>query len=269
MTLHGHLAVRQPRHPVQRCDPGYTATDLNGHRGPNSVEDGAEIIVRMAVISADGTTGGFFDQAVTSRTTSLRRHHIPRLRAWDTNGAEVVALPARLSAARTPTPWRAHPVRHLLQTFVERTRLAVGFGFGFVEALRHDPGQIAVHRDVECACDFGYRGPYPGTHHAQRLSFERDAVPHRRNAFSFRVRPRDPLTLRVVGKALPQGGLDLTQLIAQLDGFALRDLAAQVRAQSLHRLGNPQHFVVKRVVEPGRDAEPLAAWLALGTRRWR
>jgi hypothetical protein len=26
---------------------------------------------------------------------------------------------------------------------------------------------------------------------------------------------------------------------------------------------------VKRVVEPGRDAEPLAAWLALGTRRWR
>ncbi|MFF3457240.1 SDR family oxidoreductase [Streptomyces sp. NPDC002730] len=44
-------------------DPGYTATDLNGHRGTNSVEEGAEIIVRMAVIGADGPTGGFFDKA--------------------------------------------------------------------------------------------------------------------------------------------------------------------------------------------------------------
>ncbi|MEU3921051.1 SDR family NAD(P)-dependent oxidoreductase [Streptomyces sp. NBC_00879] len=44
-------------------DPGYTATDLNGHRGTNSVEEGAEIIVRMAAIGADGPTGGFFDKA--------------------------------------------------------------------------------------------------------------------------------------------------------------------------------------------------------------
>ncbi|WP_406301199.1 SDR family NAD(P)-dependent oxidoreductase [Streptomyces sp. NBC_00885] len=44
-------------------DPGYTSTDLNGHRGTNSVEEGAEIIVRMAAIGADGPTGGFFDKA--------------------------------------------------------------------------------------------------------------------------------------------------------------------------------------------------------------
>lgn len=44
-------------------DPGYTATDLNGHQGTNSVEEGAEIIVRMAAIGADGPTGGFFDKA--------------------------------------------------------------------------------------------------------------------------------------------------------------------------------------------------------------
>lgn len=44
-------------------DPGYTATDLNGHRGTNGVEEGAEIIVRMASIEADGPTGGFFDKA--------------------------------------------------------------------------------------------------------------------------------------------------------------------------------------------------------------
>ncbi|MEU0936317.1 SDR family NAD(P)-dependent oxidoreductase [Embleya sp. NPDC005971] len=42
-------------------DPGYTATDLNGHRGTQSVEEGAEIVVRMAMIGADGPTGGFFD----------------------------------------------------------------------------------------------------------------------------------------------------------------------------------------------------------------
>ena len=29
-------------------DPGYTATDLNGHSGTQTVEEGAEIIVRMA-----------------------------------------------------------------------------------------------------------------------------------------------------------------------------------------------------------------------------
>ncbi|MFJ4837740.1 SDR family NAD(P)-dependent oxidoreductase [Streptomyces sp. NPDC088746] len=42
-------------------DPGYTATDLNGHSGTNTVEEGADIIVRMALVGADGPTGGFFD----------------------------------------------------------------------------------------------------------------------------------------------------------------------------------------------------------------
>jgi NAD(P)-dependent dehydrogenase (short-subunit alcohol dehydrogenase family) len=39
-------------------DPGWTATDLNGHTGPQPVEEGAEVIVRMAVQSS-GATGGF------------------------------------------------------------------------------------------------------------------------------------------------------------------------------------------------------------------
>nr|WP_329831732.1 hypothetical protein [Streptomyces sp. BE133] len=33
------------------------------HQGTNSVEEGAEIIVRMASIGAHGPSGGFFDQA--------------------------------------------------------------------------------------------------------------------------------------------------------------------------------------------------------------
>jgi NAD(P)-dependent dehydrogenase (short-subunit alcohol dehydrogenase family) len=43
-------------------DPGYTATDLNGHQGTQTIEEGADIIVRMASIGADGPTGGFFDK---------------------------------------------------------------------------------------------------------------------------------------------------------------------------------------------------------------
>ncbi|QKV94479.1 SDR family oxidoreductase [Streptomyces sp. NA02950] len=41
-------------------DPGYTATDLNGHTGDQTIEEGAEIIVRMATIGSDGPTGGYF-----------------------------------------------------------------------------------------------------------------------------------------------------------------------------------------------------------------
>lgn len=43
--------------------PGYAATDFNGHRGVRTVEQGAEIIVRMATIGEDGPTAGFFDEA--------------------------------------------------------------------------------------------------------------------------------------------------------------------------------------------------------------
>jgi NAD(P)-dependent dehydrogenase (short-subunit alcohol dehydrogenase family) len=43
-------------------DPGYTATDLNGHMGTQTIEEGAEIIVRMASIGSDDPTGGFFDK---------------------------------------------------------------------------------------------------------------------------------------------------------------------------------------------------------------
>lgn len=43
-------------------DPGYTATDFNGHRGTQTIEEGAEIVVRMASIGTDGPTGGFFDK---------------------------------------------------------------------------------------------------------------------------------------------------------------------------------------------------------------
>jgi NAD(P)-dependent dehydrogenase (short-subunit alcohol dehydrogenase family) len=44
---------------INAVDPGYTNTDLNGRTGTQTVEEGAEIIVRMAQIGADGPTGTF------------------------------------------------------------------------------------------------------------------------------------------------------------------------------------------------------------------
>jgi len=49
-----------PRYRVNAVDPGYTATDLNGHRGQKTVAQGAEIIVGMAQAAPGGPTGGFF-----------------------------------------------------------------------------------------------------------------------------------------------------------------------------------------------------------------
>ncbi|MEV0630824.1 SDR family NAD(P)-dependent oxidoreductase [Nonomuraea wenchangensis] len=50
-----------PNMRINAVEPGYTATDLNGHTGTQTVEEGAEIIVRMAQAGLDGPTGGYFD----------------------------------------------------------------------------------------------------------------------------------------------------------------------------------------------------------------
>ncbi|WP_067887535.1 SDR family NAD(P)-dependent oxidoreductase [Nocardia vaccinii] len=46
---------------INVVEPGYTATDLNGHSGHQTVERAAEIVVRMARTPPDGPTGGYFD----------------------------------------------------------------------------------------------------------------------------------------------------------------------------------------------------------------
>ncbi|MFJ4715204.1 SDR family NAD(P)-dependent oxidoreductase [Streptomyces sp. NPDC088785] len=49
-----------PRMRINSVEPGFTRTDLNGNTGTQTVEEGAEIIVRMARLGPDGPTGGFF-----------------------------------------------------------------------------------------------------------------------------------------------------------------------------------------------------------------
>ncbi len=46
---------------VNVVDPGYTATDLNHHSGPQTLEQGTDAIVRLATVGKDGPTGTFQD----------------------------------------------------------------------------------------------------------------------------------------------------------------------------------------------------------------
>ena len=47
---------------INAADPGFTSTDLNGHRGYRSVQQAANIVVRLATLDENGPTGGFFDE---------------------------------------------------------------------------------------------------------------------------------------------------------------------------------------------------------------
>ena len=47
---------------VNSVNPGYTATDLNAHSGPQTIEEGAAEIVRTALLDPPGT-GKFLETA--------------------------------------------------------------------------------------------------------------------------------------------------------------------------------------------------------------
>ena len=61
LTLQYAKALPELR--INVVDPGYTATDLNHHSGPQTVEQGTDAIVKLATIGKDGPTGTFHDRA--------------------------------------------------------------------------------------------------------------------------------------------------------------------------------------------------------------
>jgi NAD(P)-dependent dehydrogenase (short-subunit alcohol dehydrogenase family) len=48
---------------INAADPGYTATDLNGHSGPQTVTEGTDVIVALATEAPGAGTGRFVDRA--------------------------------------------------------------------------------------------------------------------------------------------------------------------------------------------------------------
>jgi NAD(P)-dependent dehydrogenase (short-subunit alcohol dehydrogenase family) len=59
LTVQLAYELRDTRIKVNSADPGYTATDLNGHRGHQSVPEGAAETIRLALLPDDGSSGGF------------------------------------------------------------------------------------------------------------------------------------------------------------------------------------------------------------------
>jgi NAD(P)-dependent dehydrogenase (short-subunit alcohol dehydrogenase family) len=63
LTVQLAYELRDTNIKVNSADPGYTATDLNQHRGHQTVEQGAAETVRLALLPGDGPSGGFSSTA--------------------------------------------------------------------------------------------------------------------------------------------------------------------------------------------------------------
>jgi len=51
-----------PEMRINAADPGFTATDMNNHRGTQTVTEGTDAIVALATIGPDGPSGTFQDR---------------------------------------------------------------------------------------------------------------------------------------------------------------------------------------------------------------
>ncbi len=62
LTVQLAFELRDTRIKVNSANPGYTATDLNQHRGEQTVEEGAVVPLRLALLDDNGPTGGSFNK---------------------------------------------------------------------------------------------------------------------------------------------------------------------------------------------------------------
>lgn len=61
LTVQLAYELRDTAIKVNSADPGYTATDLNGHRGLQTIPEGAAEAIRLALLPDDGPTGTYSD----------------------------------------------------------------------------------------------------------------------------------------------------------------------------------------------------------------
>ncbi|MDQ1203047.1 SDR family NAD(P)-dependent oxidoreductase [Rhodococcus sp. SORGH_AS_0303] len=62
IALTVQYAKNLPEMRINASDPGYTATDLNGNTGHQTVAEGTDATVRLALLGSDGPTGEFHDR---------------------------------------------------------------------------------------------------------------------------------------------------------------------------------------------------------------
>jgi NAD(P)-dependent dehydrogenase (short-subunit alcohol dehydrogenase family) len=61
LTVQLAYELRETPIKVNSADPGFTATDINGHRGTQSVPEGSIEAIRLALLPDDGPTGTYSD----------------------------------------------------------------------------------------------------------------------------------------------------------------------------------------------------------------
>jgi NAD(P)-dependent dehydrogenase (short-subunit alcohol dehydrogenase family) len=62
IALTVQYAKNLPSFRVNVSDPGYTATDFNGHGGHQTITEGTDATVALALVAADGPTGEFHNR---------------------------------------------------------------------------------------------------------------------------------------------------------------------------------------------------------------
>jgi NAD(P)-dependent dehydrogenase (short-subunit alcohol dehydrogenase family) len=62
LTVQLAYELRETKIKVNSADPGYTATDLNDNRGTQTIAEGSEEIIRLALINEDGPSGTYSDR---------------------------------------------------------------------------------------------------------------------------------------------------------------------------------------------------------------
>jgi NAD(P)-dependent dehydrogenase (short-subunit alcohol dehydrogenase family) len=62
LTVQLAYELRDTKIKVNSANPGFTATDLNGHRGYQTVAEGAMEALRLALLDENGPTGGVFNR---------------------------------------------------------------------------------------------------------------------------------------------------------------------------------------------------------------
>jgi NAD(P)-dependent dehydrogenase (short-subunit alcohol dehydrogenase family) len=62
LTVQLAYELRDTAIKVNSADPGFTATDLNGYRGTQTIPEGAAETIRLALLEDDGPTGTYSDR---------------------------------------------------------------------------------------------------------------------------------------------------------------------------------------------------------------